>query len=246
MSPAGFHLEGPFISAEKKGAHPEQFLRTFQPGGFQDLMDTYGSLDGVAMVTLAPELSGSRTVVRELCQRGIKVSLGDPGLKYLVLGLKFSVCITVLTSLRGSGSDPAAGHSVADLSQAEEAVQHGASCITHLFNAMQPVSPRRSPRGSRDPLGSDRLDSVLVQFHHRDPGIVGLLTSDKVPAGRTVFYGMIADGIHTNPAALRIAHRAHPSGESFTCCRGRSLELHRLLFNESNGITFIFSHNDAF
>ncbi|KAF6716806.1 putative N-acetylglucosamine-6-phosphate deacetylase [Oryzias melastigma] len=150
----GFHLEGPFISAEKKGAHPEQFLRTFQPGGFQDLMETYGSLDGVAMVTLAPELSGSHAVVRELCQRGIKVSLG---------------------------------HSVADLSQAEEAVQHGASCITHLFNAMQP-------------------------FHHRDPGIVGLLTSDKIPAGRTVFYGMIADGIHTNPAALRIAHRAHPSG----------------------------------
>ena len=41
---------------------------------------------------------------------------------------------------------------------------------------------------------------------------MGLLTSDQVPAGRTVFYGMIADGIHTNPAALRIAHRSHPSG----------------------------------
>lgn len=51
-----------------------------------------------------------------------------------------------------------------------------------------------------------------MQFHHRDPGIVGLLTSDQIPAGRTVYYGMIADGIHTNPAALRIAHRAHPSG----------------------------------
>uniref|UniRef100_A0A4W6DEY5 N-acetylglucosamine-6-phosphate deacetylase n=1 Tax=Lates calcarifer TaxID=8187 RepID=A0A4W6DEY5_LATCA len=78
-------------------------------------------------------------------------------------------------------------HSVANLSQAEDAVQTGASFITHLFNAMLP-------------------------FHHRDPGIVGLLTSDQVPAGRTVYYGMIADGIHTNPAALRIAHRAHPSG----------------------------------
>lgn len=57
--------------------------------------------------------------------------------------------------------------------------------------------------------------SLLGQFHHRDPGIVGLLTSDKIPAGRTVFYGMISDGIHTNPAALRIAHRAHPSGKPY-------------------------------
>uniref|UniRef100_A0A3Q1IZW6 N-acetylglucosamine-6-phosphate deacetylase n=1 Tax=Anabas testudineus TaxID=64144 RepID=A0A3Q1IZW6_ANATE len=150
----GFHLEGPFISVEKKGAHPEQYLRTFRSGGIEDLMEAYGSLDNVAMVTLAPELASSQSVVRELCQRGITVSLG---------------------------------HSVANLSQAEEAVQNGASFITHLFNAMLP-------------------------FHHRDPGIVGLLTSDQVPAGRTVYYGMIADGIHTNPAALRIAHRAHPSG----------------------------------
>lgn len=150
----GFHLEGPFISAEKKGAHPEKYLRTFEPGGLEHLMEVYGSLDDVAIVTLAPELPGSQSVVRELSQRGVTVSLG---------------------------------HSAADLSQAEEAVQHGASFITHLFNAMLP-------------------------FHHRDPGIVGLLTSDRIPAGRAVYYGMIADGIHTNPAALRIAHRAHPSG----------------------------------
>ncbi|XP_039897279.1 N-acetylglucosamine-6-phosphate deacetylase [Simochromis diagramma] len=150
----GFHLEGPFISAEKKGAHPEKYLRTFKSGGLEHLMEVYGSLDNVAIVTLAPELPGSQSVARELSQRGITVSLG---------------------------------HSAADLSQAEEAVQQGASFITHLFNAMLP-------------------------FHHRDPGIVGLLTSDRIPAGRAVYYGMIADGIHTNPAALRIAHRAHPSG----------------------------------
>ncbi|MGH0117122.1 UNVERIFIED_CONTAM: hypothetical protein FKN15_030967 [Acipenser sinensis] len=125
----GVHLEGPFISQEKKGAHPEQRLRSFQASGFQDLLDTYGSLDNVALVTLAPELPRSKEVIRELACRGVTVSL---------------------------------------------------------------VS--------------------TPQFHHRDPGIVGLLTSDQLPPGRFVYYGMIADGIHTNPAALRIAHRAHPTG----------------------------------
>ncbi|XP_062872922.1 N-acetylglucosamine-6-phosphate deacetylase [Trichomycterus rosablanca] len=150
----GLHLEGPFISEEKRGAHPPRFLKPFTKGGMDDLLETYGQLENVAMVTLAPELPGSGSAIRELARRGITVSLG---------------------------------HSMADLSQAEEAVMNGASFITHLFNAMLP-------------------------FHHRDPGIVGLLTSDRVPAGRTVYYGMIADGIHTHPAALRIAHRAHPAG----------------------------------
>ncbi|XP_070837466.1 N-acetylglucosamine-6-phosphate deacetylase [Chaetodon trifascialis] len=150
----GLHLEGPFISVKKKGAHPEHLLRSFTSGGTKDLMDVYSSLENVAIVTLAPELPCSQSVVRELSQRGVVVSLG---------------------------------HSDANLSQAEEAVQHGASFITHLFNAMG-------------------------TFHHRDPGIVGLLTSDQVPEKRKVYYGMIADGIHTDPAALRLAYRAHPSG----------------------------------
>ncbi|XP_029432855.1 N-acetylglucosamine-6-phosphate deacetylase isoform X2 [Rhinatrema bivittatum] len=150
----GVHLEGPFISSEKRGAHPEHCLRSYAAGGFQDLLKTYGFLDSVSIVTLAPEMKGSGEVISELVKRRICVSLG---------------------------------HSVANLSQAEEAVQHGATYITHLFNAMLP-------------------------FHHRDPGIVGLLTSDKIPKGQTVFYGMIADGIHTNPAALRLAHLAHPKG----------------------------------
>ncbi|CAI9560452.1 unnamed protein product [Staurois parvus] len=150
----GIHLEGPYISSEKKGAHPEHCLRSYSKRGFSEVMDTYGTLDGVSIVTLAPEMERSKEVIEELVQRGIRVSLG---------------------------------HSVANLSQAEDAVNKGASFITHLFNAMLP-------------------------FHHRDPGIVGLLTSDRIPAGRTVYYGMIADGIHTNPAALRIARCAHPNG----------------------------------
>lgn len=40
-------------------------------------METYGGLDSVAMVTLAPELDGSQSVIRDLCQKGITVSLGE-------------------------------------------------------------------------------------------------------------------------------------------------------------------------
>ncbi|KAM8779232.1 N-acetylglucosamine-6-phosphate deacetylase isoform 3-T3 [Rhynchonycteris naso] len=150
----GVHLEGPFISWEKRGVHPEAHLRSFEANAFGDVLATYGPLDNVRIVTLAPELGRSHEVIQALTARGICVSLG---------------------------------HSVADLQVAEEAVQSGATFITHLFNAMLP-------------------------FHHRDPGIVGLLTSDRLPPGRHIFYGMIADGMHTNPAALRIAHRAHPQG----------------------------------
>lgn len=104
---------------------------------------------------------------------------------------------------------------MANLRVAEEAVQSGATFITHLFNAMLPVSAAQLPGGwnPRPLLWLNILSPDPAQFHHRDPGIVGLLTSDRLPPGRHIFYGMISDGMHTNPAALRIAHRAHPQGE---------------------------------
>ncbi len=53
----------------------------------------------------------------------------------------------------------------------------------------------------------------FFQFHHRDPGLVGLLASNQLPSGKIIHFGIIADGVHTHPAALRIAHRTHPDGE---------------------------------
>ncbi|KAH8041517.1 hypothetical protein HPB51_016962 [Rhipicephalus microplus] len=147
------HLEGPFISKHKKGAHKAQLIQDLS-GGFESLMHVYGSLDSVAIVTMAPELDPDGKVIQALVKKGVTVSIG---------------------------------HSEANLVQGEKAMQDGASFITHLFNAMLP-------------------------FHHRDPGLVGLLTSKKLPEEKNVFYGIIADGIHTHPAALRIAYKANSRG----------------------------------
>lgn len=73
----GVHLEGPFISREKRGAHPEAYLRSFEANAFHDVLATYGSLDNVRIVTLAPELGRSHEVIRALTARGICVSLGE-------------------------------------------------------------------------------------------------------------------------------------------------------------------------
>lgn len=146
----GVHLEGPFINTAKKGAHADELIVN-PDKGLESILEVYGSLDDVLIVTLAPELPGALAAIRGLTNLGIKVALG---------------------------------HSSASLTQGEEGVKCGANLITHLFNAMLP-------------------------FHHRDPGLVGLLASSTE---KQVFYGIICDGIHTHPAALRIACRTNPDG----------------------------------
>jgi N-acetylglucosamine-6-phosphate deacetylase len=52
-----------------------------------------------------------------------------------------------------------------------------------------------------------------IEFHHRDPGLVGLLGlrnfHDKF------FYSMIVDGQHSHPASVNIAYQSHPKGCKF-------------------------------
>ena len=71
-APLGVHLEGPFLSPERKGAHAPQHLRPPE----LDAIEGWSRDEGVALVTLAPELPGALDVVRALVDRGVVVSLG--------------------------------------------------------------------------------------------------------------------------------------------------------------------------
>lgn len=152
----GAHLEGPFISRQKLGAHDKSALRTLD-SDIKTLETVYGmNVDDlskhVAIVTLAPELDPEGLVIKSLTKNKITVSIG---------------------------------HSEANLAQGEAAIGYGARFITHLFNAMLP-------------------------FHHRDPHLIGLLSDSSLT--NNIFYGIIADNIHTHPSALNIAYKAHPNG----------------------------------
>ena len=70
--PIGLHLEGPFLSSAKRGAHPEALL---QPPTLAAI-DGWSRDAGVALVTLAPDLPGALDIVEALVTCGVVVSLG--------------------------------------------------------------------------------------------------------------------------------------------------------------------------
>jgi N-acetylglucosamine-6-phosphate deacetylase len=68
----GLHIEGPFLSPQRIGAHREEVIAGAQP----DLIDTFLGCPDVRLVTLAPELPGALEWISRLRKRGIVVSLG--------------------------------------------------------------------------------------------------------------------------------------------------------------------------
>ncbi|MBC7159874.1 MAG: N-acetylglucosamine-6-phosphate deacetylase [Porphyrobacter sp.] len=80
-----------------------------------------------------------------------------------------------IATLRAAGLVVAAGHSAADYETTRRALDEGLDGFTHLFNAMSPLAARA-------------------------PGMVGAALEDR--ASR---FGLIVDGHHVHPAALRVA-----------------------------------------
>ncbi|KAF0697643.1 Aste57867_11692 [Aphanomyces stellatus] len=89
-----------------------------------------------------------------------------------------------ISQLVERGIVASAGHSSANIQEAIAGVEAGVTMLTHLFNAM-------------------------ASFHHRDPGLVGLLGATEAPRP---YYGLILDGIHSHATSCRIAQASHPDG----------------------------------
>lgn len=137
----GIHLEGPFLSPERRGAHDANLIRSMTEADVEEIL----SLGIETVLTTVSPNRVAPAIIRRLVQGGVIVSLG---------------------------------HSDATYDQIMEAVDAGARGVTHLFNAMSPLT-------------------------HRAPGLVG----GALDAGE-LWCGLIADGHHVHPAAIGIALRA--------------------------------------
>jgi len=70
--PVGLHLEGPFLSLRRAGAHRLHAIESASSDVYEPFLDA----DAVRLVTLAPEAEGGLDRIRRLNARGVAVSLG--------------------------------------------------------------------------------------------------------------------------------------------------------------------------
>jgi N-acetylglucosamine-6-phosphate deacetylase len=71
--PLGFNLEGPFLAPSRRGAHDPAHLAVpadAPPPALESLVD------GLRVLTIAPELAGSTDLIRWLSDRGVAASIG--------------------------------------------------------------------------------------------------------------------------------------------------------------------------
>ncbi|MSU25234.1 MAG: N-acetylglucosamine-6-phosphate deacetylase [Opitutus sp.] len=73
---AGYHLEGPYLSAEPgyRGAHPGELMKDPAAAEFARWQDAAGG--AIRLVTIAPERAGAIEFIAEITPRGVRVALG--------------------------------------------------------------------------------------------------------------------------------------------------------------------------
>eukprot|EP00038_Savillea_parva_P017549 m.20746 g.20746 ORF g.20746 m.20746 type:complete len:466 (+) comp3823_c0_seq1:220-1617(+) len=184
----GLHLEGPFINPAKNGCHPVPEIKNFGLGPPEQSQDDAAArIADIVPKDATPEKEAAAK--RKVVEKAVDDVYPDlDNVSIVTLAPEIAGSLDAIKYLTSKGITVSLGHSRSGENDAVQGVLAGASKITHMFNAMS-------------------------AFHHRDPGIVGLIADEEVCAlDRTLFYGVIVDGFHTHPTAVRMAHATHPEG----------------------------------
>jgi N-acetylglucosamine-6-phosphate deacetylase len=76
----GVHLEGPYISRDKRGAQPEEAIRVPNQAEMAQLIDA--GEGAIKIVTLAPELPGALELIQYLVDQNVIASIGHTAATY--------------------------------------------------------------------------------------------------------------------------------------------------------------------
>jgi N-acetylglucosamine-6-phosphate deacetylase len=113
---------------------------------------------------------------------GTKRLYSEAGVSIVTLAPELPGAMNQIKSLSKSNITVSMGHTEAILRDGIAARKCGASLLTHLFNAMRP-------------------------FHHREPGLLGLLQhTENDEDCSDIYYSIIADGLHSNPTSVKMAY----------------------------------------
>jgi N-acetylglucosamine-6-phosphate deacetylase len=93
----GIHLEGPWLSVKRCGAHQPSLMRDPDPAEIARVLDTGGGT--VRMVTLAPERDGAIAAIRQLVDAGVVAAVGHTEATYEQTRAAIDAGTTVATHL---------------------------------------------------------------------------------------------------------------------------------------------------
>lgn len=92
----GLHLEGPFISEKKRGAHLAKYIRVPDHRLLREIIDAGGP--ALKMITIAPE-HFTDSQIKMLLEAGIRVSLGHSDCSYARAMEAFDLGVNLVTHL---------------------------------------------------------------------------------------------------------------------------------------------------
>lgn len=192
----GIHLEGPFLSPEKPGVHPTDFL--MQPT--QELLGRYVAAGTVTMVTLAPEIPGALDAIKFLSQMGVVVSLGHSNATTAQAHAGFDAGASTVTHIwnaMNKDQTPGVGLAGAALEREEIAIQMIVDGV-HLTNDLVRYTVEKAPYRfivTNDAVSPAGLGEGTFPFGTLDVTVHGgrALRSDGVLAGGV---GSLKDSFH--------------------------------------------------
>ncbi len=179
--PLGFNLEGPLLAPARKGAHDPELLRA--PAAL-DEATIAAILDGLRVITIAPELPGAPALIERLAALGVAASMGHSAatLDEARAGYRAGARTTTHLFNAMTGVDHRApGLAVAALTDDEAFVELIADGH-HVHPSLWPIITRTKPAG-RVILVSDALPLAGVGDGRT---IVGGLAVDVVDGRATL------------------------------------------------------------